>query len=732
MDRALKKTMKLVSELLNANSCKHFDKKRADCSTICIKNDQVTFAFKNDSIEFYGCSNTLDRTVVKSLYNIINIYLKALNTINNQNCLSPVATHELKGMLSAAKLSIEMLTKYDFDSEDRAKLLSQSFDSVTKSIDIFEEMLQIERFQHQTHEHQIEISECNIIETIAKNINTLEPSIKTKNLNINFDERQICIIQGSDFWLDRALFNLLNNAIKYNIENGYIKITVSAADKSSLTIKIQNSSLGINEDEKEKLFEKFTTTKNSEHIGTGIGLALVKAVVDAHDGNIKLQNFNNSDVAFVLTLPLVHHKKSIQNPYASLAAVFVAVLFGTSYFFPVIPTFNDTQTKGKFDIIKTQNGSIIRVESNADYSFWNFRNIAHSKSYKRFSLSGGYAEAELKGDVVHFVMPSNSFTNLGTKVAFEKDKNSAVSIYEGGIKLNSKTIEEGFGFSTSKNGNPKTVQLLDAPYGIQYKNLTNGSVQIIIPPIKEAKTYKLIIAKDKDFEDIINIYRSTTPTINTTINKDGYYYIKVMAVDKNGINGYQNSIRIKNRYNIIKAEEMIKAKAFNKAIAYAQQSNRDFKRKDFEPYSELGWIYYLKGEYAKSIQALDKALKRNPNNEKDLIHIARDYYFLKETERAKKIYFLLLSKNNTHQDALWGLAEVYLAKEQTIQAKEILNKLRSLNPKYYMLNYDLARVALVEGEKEKAVSYLQKEIELYSNQSGDAQKLLSDIEGGNI
>jgi len=93
---------------------------------------------------------------------------------------------------------------------------------------------------------------------------------------------------------------------------------------------------------------------------------------------------------------------------------------------------------------------------------------------------------------------------------------------------------------------------------------------------------------------------------------------------------------------------------------------------------------------------------------------------------------LLLSKNDTHQNALWGLAEVYLAKEQTIQAKEIVNKLHALNLQYYMLNYDLARVALMEGKKEKAVSYLQKEIDLYPNQSGDAQKLLSDIQGGNI
>ncbi|MBD3843229.1 MAG: tetratricopeptide repeat protein, partial [Campylobacterales bacterium] len=227
-------------------------------------------------------------------------------------------------------------------------------------------------------------------------------------------------------------------------------------------------------------------------------------------------------------------------------------------------------------------------------------------------------------------------------------------------------------------------------------------------------------------------YISNSTNVKTKINKDGYYYIKVMAVDKNGINGYQNIIKFKNIYNIQKAEEMIKAKNFDKALEYANRSNKEFEKKDFEPYSELGWIYYLKGEYAKSIQMLNRALEFNKDNERDLIHIARDYYFLKDLQRSKEIYLLLLSANDKNQDALWGLAEVYLAKEQTVQAKELLEKLKNVNPKYYMLNYDLARVASLEGEKEEAIIYLQKEIGLYPNESTDAKKMLSDIKSGKI
>jgi len=431
MDITLKKTVKLVSRLLEAKNYKHFDKKTTECDDICIKKDQVIFAFEYDVIEFYECSKILDIKTLKYIYDIINVYLKAYNALKNSNCLSPITTHEIKGMLATAKLSVEMLAKYDFDEEDRAKLLSQSYESIAKTIDIFEEMLQIERLQHQSNENKIEITEFDITAIINKNLNSLDSSIRNKNLKIYFTKKdKIQIIKGSSFWMDRAIFNLLNNAIKYNIDSGYIKIDISTKNKF-IAIKIQNSSLGIDSSEKEKLFEKFQTSKSSEHIGTGIGLALTKAVADAHGGNIELQNFDNGDVAFVLNLPLTQHKKTIQNPYASLAAAFIAVIFGTSYFFPIIPTFNDKQTNGKFDIIKTQNGSVIRVESDADYSFWNFRNLTNSKSYKRLSLSNGYAEAELNGDTVNFVMPNTKFTNMGTKVAFEKDKNSAVSIYEG-------------------------------------------------------------------------------------------------------------------------------------------------------------------------------------------------------------------------------------------------------------------------------------------------------------
>ncbi len=732
MNTTLKRTIKLVSELLEAKDYKHFHKKTTDCSDICIEKNQVILAFEYDFVEFYECSKIIDIKTLKYIHNIINIYLKAYNALKNSNCLSPIATHELKGMLSAAKLSIEMLVKYDFDSEDRAKLLNQSFESVSKSIDIFEEMLQIERLQHQNSENKIEIIEFDITEIINKILNTLELSIKSKNLKIYFTKKdKIEIIKGSFFWIDRAIFNLLNNAIKYNTEGGYIKIDISTKNKF-MTIKIQNSSLGIDNSEKEKLFEKFQTSKSSEHIGTGIGLALVKSVIDVHGGNIELKNFENKDVAFIFNLPLIQHRKTIQNPYASLAASFIAVVFGAGYFFPVIPTFNDTQSNGKFDTIKTQNGSVIRVESDADYSFWNFRNITNSKSYKRLSLSSGYAEVELNGDTVNFVMPNTTFTNMGTKVTLEKDKNSVVSIYEGAVKSDDRVLEEGFGFLVSKNGIPKTVQLLDAPYGIRFKNLQDGSVEITVGAVKGAVSYKIIMANDDKFENITGIYTFVSPTIKTKINKDGYYYIKAIAVDKNGINGYQNIVKFKNKYNILKAEEMIKAKAFDKSLEFANKSNKDFEKKDFEPYSELGWIYYLKGEYAKSIQILNKALELKKDNERDLIHIARDYYFMKDLEKAEEIYLFLLSQNDKNQDALWGLAEVYLAKEQISQAKEKLEKLLSINPKYYMLNYDLAKVALSEMEKNKALSYLQKEIELYPNESSDAQKLLDEIQSEKI
>jgi len=54
-------------------------------------------------------------------------------------------------------------------------------------------------------------------------------------------------------------------------------------------------------------------------------------------------------------------------------------------------------------------------------------------------------------------MPNSSFTNLGTKVALEKDKNSAVSIDEGAVKSHDKMVEEGFGFAANKSNDPKSV-----------------------------------------------------------------------------------------------------------------------------------------------------------------------------------------------------------------------------------------------------------------------------------
>lgn len=732
MDKHLVKTVKLIAEFLACDKYEFVQNKKCECSRLCIENGDITFSFDSEYIIFKKCANISDQEAIRYLHDILGLYLKTFKTYS-QECINPVTTHELKGILSTAMLSLEMLSKYDFDSDDRSKLTKQAFEAVTKSIEVFEEMLQIEKLQYQNETKTLEVMDVDILEIIEKITRSLSTSIEAKKISLSIKDHtnKKAIINGSSFWLERAIFNLISNAVKYNLKNGILKIEMKWK-KQALLLAITNSSTQIDEKDRQRLFEKFQTSKDTQTTGTGIGLALVKAVADTHGASIDFENDSVGLMTFYFELPKKIKTKYIDNPMGSLAAAFIAVIFGTSYFFPIIPTFDTVNKEGKFNTIEIHDSSTIRIENSADYSFWHFRNLTNSKSYMRLSVDSGYAEADLSGDKVNFVTPNIHFTNMGTKVAFDENNDkSAVSIFEGAIRSGVKNIEEGFGYAIDDNGD-KTAALLDAPFGAKFNNLQDGRMQISLQAVQNAKQYRFLISKDEKFKNIIGYYTVGKPQLTTNIDQDGYYYIKIMAIDANGIMGYPNITKFKNIYKIKLAQKMIKINNFDKALHFANASNQDFEKKDYEPYSELGWIYYLQGKYAKSVQLLTKALEMNQNNDRDIIHIARSYYFVKELERAADLYKKVLSKNPSEQDALWGLSEVFIAENKIPQAKQLLLKLSQLNPSYYMLNYDMARISALENNKNQAIMYLQKEITLFPNENNDAKKLLQEINKGSL
>lgn len=143
---------------------------------------------------------------------------------------------------------------------------------------------------------------------------SISPFVNTNDLEIIFDtDEEEKVISFDPDNMERIILNLLSNAIKFNKPNGKIEVTMSC--KEDIKISIKDSGVGIPEEKLESIFERYEQVKNQfkqEKQGSGIGLSLVKSLVEMHNGTISVNSVYGEGSEFVITLPdmLTNSQKS--------------------------------------------------------------------------------------------------------------------------------------------------------------------------------------------------------------------------------------------------------------------------------------------------------------------------------------------------------------------------------------------------------------------------------------
>lgn len=113
------------------------------------------------------------------------------------------------------------------------------------------------------------------------------------------------LIRGDETRLEQVILNLLTNAFKWSRPEG--KITLRAGEKdASLVIEIQDEGAGISEKDKERIFDAYYRTEDDRQRidGLGLGLALCKTIVEAHNGEIRVESEKGKGSTFSFSIPL--------------------------------------------------------------------------------------------------------------------------------------------------------------------------------------------------------------------------------------------------------------------------------------------------------------------------------------------------------------------------------------------------------------------------------------------
>lgn len=209
-------------------------------------------------------------------------------------------SHDFRTPLTLIADPIEVLLKDESISNSSRKLLELIKKNVHILLRLINQILDFRKVEN--GRMKMHLSSINLLESIKNWNDAFRMALLKKHIKFSLEAEP-----GTDFQLtadeekmECIYFNLLSNAIKYTPENGEIAINLTA-DNNQYTLKVYNSGSRIPETDTEAIFERFYQI-NGHQAGTGIGLALVRAFVEMHGGNIHAQS-DNRGTYFLVNLP---------------------------------------------------------------------------------------------------------------------------------------------------------------------------------------------------------------------------------------------------------------------------------------------------------------------------------------------------------------------------------------------------------------------------------------------
>ncbi|WP_069998994.1 sensor histidine kinase [Cellulosilyticum sp. I15G10I2] len=244
-------------------------------------------------------------------------------------------SHELRTPLNVILGTVQLMDLYTRDEEYSNNQLKvvRSIGTMRQNcyrlLKLVNNLIDISKIDAKAFE--LRLKNCNIISVVEEITLSVSDYIENKGIKLVFDtdvEEQV--MACDDEKIERILLNLLSNAIKFTPKGGVIFVNLHKKD-NGICIKVQDTGIGIPEDKQKKIFERFyqveeMLTRKSE--GSGIGLSLVKALVEMHGGTITLISQVGVGTKFIINLPFktiedneIHHTTTTKQDHIERISV---------------------------------------------------------------------------------------------------------------------------------------------------------------------------------------------------------------------------------------------------------------------------------------------------------------------------------------------------------------------------------------------------------------------------
>ena len=211
-------------------------------------------------------------------------------------------SHELKTPLHSISGYAELMKNGLVKENDIVSFSSRIYSEAQRMIVLVDDIIKLSRLDEGTYD--MELEETDLFAVAHETVDILKPAADAKNLTVTLNGGS-SKIYGFPQLLNGLVYNLCDNAIKYNRQNGSVDITV-IQDNNKTILTVSDNGIGIPKEHQERIFERFYRVDKShskEFGGTGLGLSIVKHAARLHDAEIKLESVPDGGTTISVIFP---------------------------------------------------------------------------------------------------------------------------------------------------------------------------------------------------------------------------------------------------------------------------------------------------------------------------------------------------------------------------------------------------------------------------------------------
>lgn len=235
-----------------------------------------------------------------------------------------IVAHQLRTPLSGIKWILSMFIKKEFGplASEQLTFIRKAYASNDRMIALVNDMLGADRIESGKVRYLFQPTE--LVDLVDKVLIELLPQMNAKKLTLRFESRlaKIPRVKADPEKLRDAFQNLLDNSVKYSRPHGTIEVRMKVGEHQEVIVSVKDTGIGIPKNQQKNIFDRFFRAQNAvklETTGSGLGLFIVKNIIEGHGGRIWFESEEEKGSTFYFTLPI--DETGLQAPKPTTPAV---------------------------------------------------------------------------------------------------------------------------------------------------------------------------------------------------------------------------------------------------------------------------------------------------------------------------------------------------------------------------------------------------------------------------